>query len=296
VTYIAPLAFVLLVTMGKEAYDDYKRNLRDREANSARYLILAPHPAPTTTSCRTLCSKAACHRRAPSRRPRSASVTSSYSRRISGCPPILSSSARPTLQERFIRTDQLDGETDWKLRVAVPATQKLPSDQELLNLYAEIYGVSARVIAPACSLCSHSYSCSGCAHQRHSRVHWYIHDQYATRWVFQRGAYGPGADCRATLSGERAMGEHGASRRLCYRLCGLHRARDTNTSHPQTKIGLLDLEISQLAKVCRSRPSFEPAYADAVNEDSVCCFFRTVRCARCTERVSWTDISTCSGS
>ncbi|KAF8491068.1 hypothetical protein F5888DRAFT_1866433 [Russula emetica] len=42
----------------------------------------------------------------------------------------------------FIRTDQLDGETDWKLRVAVPATQKLPFDYELLNLDAEIYGAS----------------------------------------------------------------------------------------------------------------------------------------------------------
>ncbi|KAF8495993.1 hypothetical protein F5888DRAFT_1804552 [Russula emetica] len=39
----------------------------------------------------------------------------------------------------FIRTDQLDGETDWKLRIAVPATQKLPFDHELLNLDAEIY-------------------------------------------------------------------------------------------------------------------------------------------------------------
>ncbi|KAF8484318.1 hypothetical protein F5888DRAFT_1834614 [Russula emetica] len=39
----------------------------------------------------------------------------------------------------FIRTDQLDGETDWKLHVAVPATQKLPFDHELLNLDAEIY-------------------------------------------------------------------------------------------------------------------------------------------------------------
>jgi hypothetical protein len=27
--------------MGKEAYDDYKRNLRDREANLACYLVLA---------------------------------------------------------------------------------------------------------------------------------------------------------------------------------------------------------------------------------------------------------------
>ncbi|EIW86024.1 hypothetical protein CONPUDRAFT_17473, partial [Coniophora puteana RWD-64-598 SS2] len=31
-TYINPLAFVLCVTMGKEAYDDYKRNPRDRKA------------------------------------------------------------------------------------------------------------------------------------------------------------------------------------------------------------------------------------------------------------------------
>ena len=29
----------------------------------------------------------------------------------------------------FVRTDQLDGETDWKLRMAVPSTQALPSDQ-----------------------------------------------------------------------------------------------------------------------------------------------------------------------
>jgi len=28
----------------------------------------------------------------------------------------------------FIRTDQLDGETDWKLRLAVPSTQRLSSD------------------------------------------------------------------------------------------------------------------------------------------------------------------------
>jgi len=31
----------------------------------------------------------------------------------------------------FIRTDQLDGETDWKLRLAVPSTQRLTSDMVL---------------------------------------------------------------------------------------------------------------------------------------------------------------------
>ena len=29
----------------------------------------------------------------------------------------------------FVRTDQLDGETDWKLRVAVPSCQQLQSEQ-----------------------------------------------------------------------------------------------------------------------------------------------------------------------
>ena len=41
-TYITPLTFVLSVTMGEETYDDYKRHLRDEEANSAKYLILGP--------------------------------------------------------------------------------------------------------------------------------------------------------------------------------------------------------------------------------------------------------------
>lgn len=38
----------------------------------------------------------------------------------------------------FIRTDQLDGETDWKLRIAVPVTQNLVLDEVrrfVLSLY-----------------------------------------------------------------------------------------------------------------------------------------------------------------
>lgn len=39
----------------------------------------------------------------------------------------------------FVRTDQLDGETDWKLRLAVPATQKLESNSQLFDIKASIY-------------------------------------------------------------------------------------------------------------------------------------------------------------
>jgi len=39
----------------------------------------------------------------------------------------------------FVRTDQLDGETDWKLRLAVPATQKLESDHQLFDIRASLF-------------------------------------------------------------------------------------------------------------------------------------------------------------
>lgn len=40
----------------------------------------------------------------------------------------------------FIRTDQLDGETDWKLRLAIPHLQKLHSDGDLLDVKGHVYG------------------------------------------------------------------------------------------------------------------------------------------------------------
>lgn len=39
-TYVAPLVFVLIVSMGKEAYDDIKRMQRDRELNNFKYEVL----------------------------------------------------------------------------------------------------------------------------------------------------------------------------------------------------------------------------------------------------------------
>jgi len=39
----------------------------------------------------------------------------------------------------FVRTDQLDGETDWKLRLAVPDTQKLDNDSQLFEIGATFF-------------------------------------------------------------------------------------------------------------------------------------------------------------
>lgn len=44
----------------------------------------------------------------------------------------------------FIRTDQLDGETDWKLRRAPGVTQQLAQDSNLFDLSCEIYAEAPR--------------------------------------------------------------------------------------------------------------------------------------------------------
>ena len=41
-TYVAPLAIVLLITIMKEAVDDFKRYQRDKEANSQKYKRITP--------------------------------------------------------------------------------------------------------------------------------------------------------------------------------------------------------------------------------------------------------------
>ena len=39
----------------------------------------------------------------------------------------------------FIRTDQLDGETDWKLRLPIQCTQKFENDHEVFEIDGRVY-------------------------------------------------------------------------------------------------------------------------------------------------------------
>lgn len=174
-TYVAPLAFVLMVTIGKEAYDDYKRNLRDREANSQKYLVLDPTEYSAST---------------PEGIPHTRSVPSSALRvgdlvlleknqRLPADLVLLRTS--DSSGTCFIRTDQLDGETDWKLRVAVPACQKLSNDRELLVLDAEIYGAPF-VELERLYVVSHSYT-SGRAYQGYPHLYRYLHNQLTSTFT-----------------------------------------------------------------------------------------------------------------
>jgi phospholipid-translocating ATPase len=140
VTYVAPLVFVLSVTMGKEAYDDYKRYLRDREANSQRYLMLDRpfNQGSLFSSEEEYLNSHANTRSVPSSSLRVGDlVRLEKNQRVPADMVLLHTS--DSSGTCFIRTDQLDGETDWKLRVAVPECQKL-SEEDIVRLDAEIYG------------------------------------------------------------------------------------------------------------------------------------------------------------
>ena len=171
-TYIAPLAFVLFVTMGKEAFDDYKRYLRDKEANSTKYLMLEPSGVDAAL---------------PLTGPHTRSVPSSSIRvgdlilleknqRVPADLVLLRTS--DSSGTCFIRTDQLDGETDWKLRAAVPTCQKLHSDGDLLSLGAEIYGMNPQLPypVPELELCASSRS----SNKRHPHLRRHLHHQLLT--------------------------------------------------------------------------------------------------------------------
>jgi phospholipid-translocating ATPase len=129
--------------MGKEAYDDYTRYLRDKEANSQRYLVLQRHSINNDSSPEeAYLNKHVNTRSIPSSSIRVGDLVHlDKNQRVPADMVLLhTTDASGTC---FIRTDQLDGETDWKLRVAVPETQKL-QETDLVKLDAEIYGEQFR--------------------------------------------------------------------------------------------------------------------------------------------------------
>jgi hypothetical protein len=109
-----------------------------------RFASSSPHLLPTRTSCRIPRLKAISSPRTPSQLPPYASAAQSARQE-----PALMRRPHPPAQVQLIRnlfhphrpTGRRDG---LKLRVEVPSTQIMPSDYELLNLDAEIYGASLK--------------------------------------------------------------------------------------------------------------------------------------------------------
>uniref|UniRef100_A0A4W6E7P3 Phospholipid-transporting ATPase n=1 Tax=Lates calcarifer TaxID=8187 RepID=A0A4W6E7P3_LATCA len=126
-TYWAPLAFVLAVTMVREAVDEVRRYQRDKEMNSQLYSKLTVRVKSSDIQVGDL-------------------IIVEKNQRIPADMIFLRTSEKNGAC--FIRTDQLDGETDWKLKVAVGCTQRLPAD---------LFSISAYVYAQKPQLDIHSF-------------------------------------------------------------------------------------------------------------------------------------------
>ncbi|KAJ1515464.1 putative aminophospholipid-translocase [Coelomomyces lativittatus] len=107
ITYVGPLVFVLLITMLKEAVDEYKRYKRDQEINTQPYRVLHQDTWKSLPSSQLQVGHV---------------VVVEKNQRVPADLIVLRT--KDTSGTCFIRTDNLDGETDWKLRVAVPFTQQ----------------------------------------------------------------------------------------------------------------------------------------------------------------------------
>uniref|UniRef100_H2Y5D7 Phospholipid-transporting ATPase n=1 Tax=Ciona savignyi TaxID=51511 RepID=H2Y5D7_CIOSA len=122
-TYWAPLGFVLSVTLIREAYDEWKRYHRDKEINSTRYKKVQ-----SDGSSRYIAS---------SQIKVSDVLIIEKDQRVPADLILLKSSEKNGTC--FIRTDQLDGETDWKLKLAVPSTQSMDNHAAVVNCGAHVY-------------------------------------------------------------------------------------------------------------------------------------------------------------
>ena len=208
-TYIAPLIFVLAVTMTKEAYDDVQRWRTDLSINHEAYERLLPSGAVERIRAQDIEVGHLIRVRTDQRVP--ADLVMLRTHDASG--------------SAFIRTDQLDGETDWKLRVAAGATQKLPSDEALaaavLTLHAgpptkEIYEFTGDV-----TVYDESFD-GGCFQEPLGLEH--------TLWA--NTVLASGTACGIVL--------HGGSET---------RSAMNSSATPPSKMATLDLQVNNLAKL-----------------------------------------------
>lgn len=148
-SYIAPLAFVVCISLGKEALDDIGRRRRDKEANSEGYSVVAFDSLGSSGHREILkrsrdlkvgdVLKVRKNQRLPADvvilkstfgdPARQGSVAEADLLEQDPLQPQESSSTQSIpVSDTFIRTDQLDGETDWKLRLPSVLSQSLPLD------------------------------------------------------------------------------------------------------------------------------------------------------------------------
>ncbi|XP_055731938.1 probable phospholipid-transporting ATPase IIB isoform X2 [Salvelinus fontinalis] len=202
-TYWAPLGFVMAVTMVREAVDEVRRYQRDKEMNSQLYSKLTVRGKVQVKSSDIQVGDL---------------IIVEKNQRIPADMIFLRTSEKTG--SCFIRTDQLDGETDWKLKVAVVCTHRLPA-------LGDLFSINAYVYAQKPQLDIHSFEGNFTREDGDPQIHESLsidHTLWASTIVASGTVIGvviyTGKETRSVL----------------------------NTSSPKNKVGLLDLELNRLTK------------------------------------------------
>ncbi|KAM6899228.1 putative phospholipid-transporting ATPase IIB [Xenentodon cancila] len=202
-TYWAPLGFVLAVTMVREAVDEVRRCQRDKEMNSQLYSKLTVRGKIQVKSSDIQVGDL---------------IIVEKNQRIPADMIFLRTSEKTGAC--FIRTDQLDGETDWKLKVAVGCTQRLPA-------VGDLFSISAYVYAQKPQLDIHTFEGNFTREDTEPQIHESLSIEN-TLWASTVVASG-------TVIGA-----------VIY--TGKETRSVLNTSYAKNKVGLLDLELNRLTK------------------------------------------------
>nr|XP_011721146.1 probable phospholipid-transporting ATPase IIA [Macaca nemestrina] len=121
-TYWVPLGFVLAVTVIREAVEEIRCYVRDKEVNSQVYSRLTARGTVKVKSSNIQVGDL---------------IIVEKNQRVPADMIFLRTSEKNG--SCFLRTDQLDGETDWKLRLPVACTQRLPTAADLLQIRSYVY-------------------------------------------------------------------------------------------------------------------------------------------------------------
>ncbi|GFY46628.1 probable phospholipid-transporting ATPase IIB [Trichonephila inaurata madagascariensis] len=202
-TYWGPLGFVLTVTLIREAIDDFRRYRRDREVNYRKYRKLTSRGVVQVPSANIKVSDL---------------IIVDKDQRVPADMVFLQTTEKNG--SCFIRSDQLDGETDWKLRLAVSTTQRLSSTDELFQMDASVY-----------------------AEEPKKDIHSFV-------GKFTRND-GEGAEVSLgienTLWANTVVASGTAIGIVIY--TGSETRSVMNNSEPRSKVGITDLELNQQTKV-----------------------------------------------
>ncbi|CAD5119096.1 DgyrCDS7742 [Dimorphilus gyrociliatus] len=202
-TYWGPLGFVISVTMLREAIDDIRRYRRDKIINGEKYKKLTPNGVIKISSSEIHVGDL---------------IIIEKDQRVPADVVFLRTTEKNG--SCFIRTDQLDGETDWKLRLAISNTQQLQSDEECFNINAQVY-----------------------AEKPQKDIHSFI----GTFSRSDESSYEDSLNIENTLWANTVVASGTALGIVIY--TGNETRSVMNTSQPKSKIGLLDIEINTLTKM-----------------------------------------------